>query len=90
MPASDERNQIPHHHRQHTRPRDGNRVYPREPYPFIYSKDPFDSRRFARPWAPYQPAYNAPSRAATAFSLAVLAGVGALALISIILGLAGR
>lgn len=80
MPASDERDQTP---RQH-----GTRA--RAPYPFIFSKDPFDPRRFARPWMPYLPAYNAPSRAATTFSLAVLAGVGALTLISIILSLMGR
>lgn len=49
----------PHHHSAVQRAehvgRDGGEV---EPYPFIYSKDPMDERRFLHPGEPYGPAFT--------------------------------
>lgn len=45
----------PHHHNSIERA--GNEGAPSEPYPFIYSKDPMDERRYLRPGQAYGPAY---------------------------------
>ena len=45
----------PHHHSAVERAR--NESASSEPYPFIYSKDPMDERRYLRPGQAYGPAY---------------------------------
>ena len=72
------------HHHSPTEPA------PSDPYPFVYSKDPFDSRRFAAPGAPYGPASNRVSRAASIFSIVLICAVLGLGLLALVLALIGK
>lgn len=63
---------------------------PAEPYPFIFSFDPLEERRFAAPGQPYGPARNRlPRAAALAAWVIVILLVGG-GLISLIVQLVGR
>jgi hypothetical protein len=61
-----------------------------DPYPFIYSKDACDQRRFMLPGQGYGPARNALSRGAMLMTWTIFAGVGALIIFAIIMELAGH
>ena len=60
-----------------------------DPYPYVFSSDVFDRRRFGVPGRPYGPAGNRLPRAATWFAIVVIALVVALGLLTLIQGVIG-
>jgi hypothetical protein len=75
----------PHHHSAAERA--GHEDAPIEPYPYVYSKDLLDPRRFLRPGEPYGPAsVRGPSSWVLWLLGAILALIIGAGLLSIILG----
>ncbi|HEV2460510.1 MAG TPA: hypothetical protein VGS80_19320 [Ktedonobacterales bacterium] len=60
-----------------------------DPYPYVFSSDVFDRRRFGVPGRPYGPAGNRLPRAATRFAIVVIALFVALSLLTLIQSLIG-
>lgn len=60
------------------------------PYPFTYSKDPWDERRFMGPGDRFAPASNRVSRAGVIMTWAILLGVAALVVVSIVASILGH
>ena len=60
-----------------------------DPYPYVFSSDVFDRRRFGVPGRPYSPAGNRLPRAATWFAIGVIALFVALGLLTLIQGVVG-
>jgi hypothetical protein len=73
----------------HTRRQLGPAHHGTEPYPYVFSSDVFDQRRFGVPGQPYGPASNLPSRAATWFAIVVIVLVLGLGLLTVIQGVVG-
>jgi hypothetical protein len=80
----------PHHHGHHDDREGAATLASEESYPYVYSKDPYDPRRFMRPGDVYGPALRRLPRSDVVASWLVIVGVAAIFIASLAAAAAGH